>query len=360
MKRLYHKAKRLFDRYEKYLMPLTMAVGFVVDNLTLRRIDLGIENLVIIIYLLLATAAIFYINTYKKKLFSNKFLAWLNLAAPFALQYAFGALFSAFTVFYFRSATLPVSWPFLILLLSLLFGNEFFRQRYERLYFHLSILYVALFAYSVFALPLIVKQIGRLVFLGSGLLSLSLMAGLVYLLSKIDAAALKKNKSRLIASIIIIYCLFNLLYFNNIIPPIPLAMKTGGIYHQVARSGNDYRFSFEKARWYEFWRETSSVYHWQPGQRVYAFSAIFAPTKFNEQIFHLWLYYDEVQKEWVEKNKLNFSITGGSDTGYRGYSYKTTIEPGRWRVDVVTDTNQTLGRIKFQVIASAPLNLEEK
>lgn len=352
MKRLYKKTKDFFDQYEKYLMPGTMAIGFVVDNLTMQRIDLWLENFIIIIYLTIATSCIIYINTYKKKLFANKFLAWLNLIAPFGMQYAFGALFSAFIVFYFRSAVWVVSWPFLIILFSLLLGNEFFRKKYERLYFHLSILYLALFAYSVFALPILVNNIGTLVFLGSGLMSLSLIAGIIYLIYKIDESAIKKNKQRLIISIAGIYLLFNLLYFTNIIPPIPLAMKQGGVYHSITRinnSNNGYQFSYEQPGWYEFWHETSTTYHWQPGEKIYVFSSIFAPTKFNEQIYHRWSYYDQEQSTWIEKSKLGFNITGGRDNGYRGYSYKSTIVPGKWKVDVMTDTGQILGRIKFKV-----------
>jgi len=361
MKRLYRKAKNFFDEHERYLMPATMVFGFVMDSLTLRRIDLLIENLVIVWYLILAVCSILYINTYKQKLFKNNFLVWLSLIAPYVLQYAFGALFSAFIVFYARSATWIVSWPFLIILFGFLLGNEFFRKKYERLHFHLSILYLALFAYSVFALPVLLKKIGNWIFAGSGLLSLFLISLVIFILYKIDPAIFKKYRKRLIASILSIYLLFNFLYYSNIIPPIPLAMKASGVYHDINKVNKGYRLSFENPAWHVFWRETSYTYHWRPGEKVYVFNSIFAPTKFNEEIYHRWSYYDEVQNKWVEKSKINFTILGGRANGYRGYSYKTNITPGKWRVDVITDTDQILGRIKFEVKQTSEIiELESK
>ncbi|MFH0840531.1 MAG: DUF2914 domain-containing protein [bacterium] len=361
MEQLYRKVKTAFDKYERYLMPLTMALGFIIDNLTLRRIDLWMENLIIIIYLLIAIICILYLNTYTKKSLQHKFFVWLSLIVPFGMQYAFGALFSSFMVFYVRSSTLLVSWPFLLVLFGLLIGNEFFRQRYKRLYFHLSILYIAFFAYTVFALPVLVKNIGVIVFLGSGILSLILISLVIYLLYKIDNTLIEHNKKRLITSIAIIYLLFNILYFSNIIPPIPLAMRSGGVYHNVAKTDSGYSLSYEKPRFYALWRETAYRYNWQSGERVYIFNSIFAPTKFKEKIYHRWSYYDEEQGKWIEKSRINFTIYGGMDNGYRGYSYKTTIEPGKWKVDVITDTNQILGRIKFKVQpAEGSISLEKE
>ncbi|PLX28075.1 hypothetical protein C0583_02485 [Candidatus Parcubacteria bacterium] len=350
IKKIYKKTKAWLDKYEKYLSPVAMGFGFVIDNLTLQRIDLWIENLVIITYLSIAVFSILYLNIYKKKKYKNRFLSLLNLILPFILQIVFGGLFSAFMVFYSRSATLFVSWPFLLILVSMLIGNELFRERYERLNFHLSILYLAFFAYSVFAVPVLVGRIDVDIWMASGGLSLLLIIVVILLLHRIDPEAIKKNKDYLLGSIIFIYALFNVLYFTNLIPPIPLSLKSAGVYHGINRSDSRYELFFEKPAWYEFWKETSSTYHWQKGERVYIFSAIFAPTRFKQKIYHKWQIYDEENNEWLERDRLGYSISGGRDGGYRGYTYKTNLELGKWRVDVITDDEKIIGRVKFEII----------
>lgn len=350
LRKSYKKVKEFFDKYEKYLGPAFMAVGFMVDNLTLQRIDLWIENLVIISYFVIVIFSILYINLYKKKLFQNKVLVWLNMVLPFVLQFAFGGLFSAFMVFYSRSSSLFVSWPFLLILLGLLVGNELFRERYQRLAFHIGIFYLALFAYLVFAVPILFGRIDIEMFLASGGLSLLFIFVFILFLYRLDDKAVKKSKDKLVWSIVGIYFVFNFLYFANVIPPIPLALKFAGVYHGVNRSGVSYLLEYEQPGWYRFWRETSYIYHHQAGSRVYIFNSIFAPTKFKQQIYHQWFYYDQEKGEWLKKDRLSYSMVGGRDGGYRGYSYKTSVAPGKWKVKIMTDSGQVLGRVKFRVI----------
>jgi hypothetical protein len=40
------------------------------------------------------------------------------------------------------------------------------------------------------------------------------------------------------------------------------------------------------------------------------------------------------------------------DEGYRVYTYKENMEPGDWRVDVVTENDMIIGRIGFSVVRS--------
>lgn len=83
---------------------------------------------------------------------------------------------------------------------------------------------------------------------------------------------------------------------------------------------------------------------------MYIYSAVFAPTDLNTQIFHRWQYFDEIKKKWIIQNDIPFPITGGRDEGYRGYSFKDGIFPGEWRVDVVTARGQIVGRINVTVV----------
>ena len=54
---------KLIHKYEKYVAPVTFVFGFIFDTLTMKRIDLLFDHIVIISYLLVAGIAIVLINT---------------------------------------------------------------------------------------------------------------------------------------------------------------------------------------------------------------------------------------------------------------------------------------------------------
>ncbi len=266
----------------------------------------------------------------------------------FVMQIAFGALFSAFVVFYVRSASFSASWMFLLFLVLFFVGNEFFRARYERFVFQTSVFFIALFSYAIFALPILLGKIGAGIFLLSGAISVAAIGGF--------ARLLKKEMPK---SVLVIFALFNIFYFANIIPPIPLALKESGIYHRIERINGSYRVLYEKPPWYRFFDDTSVVFHTIPGKTLYAYSAIFAPVGIQTDIVHRWSYFDENKDEWFYETAIRFPITGGRENGYRGYTFKRNARAGRWRVDVQTPRGQTLGRMTFRVVEGIPQELTE-
>ncbi len=344
------KIKELHSKYERYISPLSLLAGFIADNLTLRRIDLLAENIAILSYLFIVGASILILNAYDVGRLRGKIIDKLYGILPFVMQFAFGGLFSVFVVFYFRSASFFASWPFLLALAGLLVGNEIFRKRYSRLVFQLSIYFVVIFSYSVFAMPIVLKKINDTVFLLSGLASIALISLFIFIIWLVLREKLIPARGLFIKSIAGIYLLFNIFYFANIIPPIPLSLKESGIYHSVARLDGNYIVQFEPSQWSNFFNNFNRVFHWKPGEPVYCYSAVFAPAKINTEILHRWSYFNEEKKEWEEKSRLGFPIVGGRDGGYRGYSVKYQIEPGKWRVDVITGQDKILGRINFEIV----------
>lgn len=342
--------RQFYSKYEPYFSPVAVLIGFVWDSLTLQRIDLLFENLVILAYLSLALLCILYLNAYDARILRGRFFDRITPAIPFVLQVVFGGLFSAFFIFYSRSASILASWPFLLLLLSLVIGNEVFRKRYHRFVFNLSIFFITLFSYSVFALPIFLKKIGTYVFLASGVLSLVVIFLVVVLLYFIVPERVKSSWHLLLSGIGGIFILFNLFYFLNIIPPIPLATKDSGIYHSVERANGRYRVEYEPSQWYELGRDWDNEFRWRPGEPVYNFTSVFAPTDISTQIKHFWYSYDQQEEEWVLRDELSYSMVGGRDGGYRGYSFKHNVEPGQWKVETVTETGQILGSNKFTIV----------
>jgi len=335
-------------------MPSAFVFGFILDSLTLQRIDLWFENLVFIVHLFILCVAIFLINAHESERFF-RFLIPQKLVSflMFVMQFSFGALFSAFFIFYSRSASLASSWPFLLFLLLMLFGNEVFRKSYGRLVFQLSLFFIILFSYSIFIVPVVLGKIGVDIFILSGIVSLVFIGIFIFILSSLIKEKLAKVKSLLTFFILLIFAVFNVFYFTNIIPPIPLSLKEIGVYHSVLRNKEGgYIAMRENVPWYRVEKLFGSKVHWVSGGSVYVYSAVFAPTRINTKIYHEWEHYDGKSEEWVTTNKIGFPIVGGRDGGYRGYTTKESIVSGKWRVNVITERGQIIGRKTFEVIES--------
>ena len=366
---------RLYTRYERYLSPIALGAGFVWDTLTLTRIDLWLDNLILALYLVLASGSIVLFNLYDAGKVRHRTLATYAPWLPYIIQFAFGGLFSGFVVFYSRSASVVANWPFVIILVLLLVGNEWFRRGYRRLTFQMSMFFVALFSYLIFFLPVILGTFGPKVFVLSGVASLCVILALLLGISRgisylqhippqpwwrrnpfTREGTLIQNPfwhRNLFISIGGIYLTITLLYFTNIIPPIPSALKDIGIFYRVARiDANTYEVDIALPPGYLRYlphHHAGNVFHRAPAAPVYAFSAVFAPTRLSTTILHQWSHYNEHTRAWETTDQLSFPINGGRDGGYRGYSVKRNIHPGRWRVEVVTNRGQLIGRTTFRV-----------
>src|SRR3989338_4281733 len=347
-----------YARHERLARALAFAFGFLFDTLTLTRVDLLYTNLILTAYLVAAAGGIIILFAEPSrilKIAGVRFREWFELG----ILFSFGNLMSGYVVLYVKSGSLVGSWPFLAVLAALFIGNELFRKYYQFLVFQLSMLFVAIFSYLIFSLPVLFKQIGVGIFLLSCAVSLVLFAGIVLILWRIKPGRMRIAYRHTVAAIGTIFILFNVAYFTNTIPPIPLALRDIGVYHQVLPgAGETYRLTFEPAPWYlRLLGRTNSTFHWQAGEPVFAYSAIFATTKLTTNIFHEWLYFDEIKNEWVPKARISFPIVGGRDGGYRGYSLKENAIPGRWRGEVRTDRGALIGRMSFTVIAGIPETL---
>lgn len=350
MREKLQKLKGLYEKHERHISSGALLSGFVIDNLTLTRIDLWLDNLILFSYISLSLLGIILINLYKDTVPSNKYIGYLSTYSPLLVQFAFGGLFSGLVIFYVRGATFATSWPFLLILIGLLIGNEFLKERYYRLIFQLNVFFIALFSFWIFYLPILVNSIGSLVFILSGVVSLISMGGVVYLLYWLTPLQVEKSKKPLLVTLGGIFILINVLYFANIIPPLPLSMKHMSVCHNVERSATgNYTLTREDKAWYEsilLGREVNI----REGESVYLFSSVFAPTDLKTDVAHSWQYYNERDEgEWVERSRIEYSLVGGRGGGYRGYTFKENIKAGKWRVNVVSADGRLIGRKTFKV-----------
>ncbi len=330
-------------RHLKHLSAIALVVGFIIDSLTLRRVDLLAENLALITYILVIGVCVVLAN------FRNR--PWVM----YVMQFAIGGLFSAFLIFYSRSASILSSWPFLLILLGQMIANEVLADKYDRLVLQIGIFFFSIFSYLIFVLPIVLGHIGNGVFLLSGLASLVLIYLFIILLGKFTAKPdLRDYRStarrEIRYTVLGVYFLINVLYFTNIIPPIPLSLQEIGVYNSVSRrSDGSYALvrSTERPRFWDLGGDEISV---DPGKPVYVFSAVFAPTKIDTDIVHEWLWFDEVTDRWTVASKVRFPIVGGRADGYRGYSFVNNPKPGDWKVKVETTGGKVIGTIKFEII----------
>ncbi|MEY4747720.1 MAG: hypothetical protein RLZZ416_769 [Candidatus Parcubacteria bacterium] len=362
-------AEELVHWYERYISPVSLIAGFLADNyILLRRVDLWQSNLLLFSYLGIAALGILAINLIEsgrlpsRAMFRERVIG-VSPFIPVVVQFSFGGLFSGYLSLYSRSAAFPLSWIFVIALAALLLGNERFVRLYRRFSFQISLYFVVLFSFLIFFLPVVTRTIGPAIFIISSLLSVSLITLYVRVINAFAPELVRREKTKVARSIAVIFIVFNVLYFSNVIPPLPLALKDGGVYHSVAKTGATYALTGEPLPWYESFFRYNTVFHQAPNEEAVAWSAVFAPSGLSTVIFHEWQHYDEGAKEWLTTNTERFAITGGRDGGYRGYSIKGNLAPGSWRVNVVTQYGQVIGRISFiveNVATSTPTVVFEK
>ncbi len=350
--------EELIQWYERYISPLSLIAGFLIDNfIVLKRVDAPFGNMLMLSYLVLVGIAIVLLNLIESGRVEQRFLLTVSPFLPVAVQFFFGALFSGYVSLYSRSAGVAVSWVFVFALAFMLIGNERFRMLYQKLPFQISMYFTTLFSFFIFFLPLIFKTIGPAMFLLAGASSvviIGLFTGLLRALTPERFTAAQSTTTRSLAAL---FMLFNVLYFSNIIPPLPLALKEGGVYHLVERTENEYTLSGEMKSFGVRYLGIPAHIALNDGDNAYVFTAVFAPSGLSTILRHQWQFYNKGTRQWETRGDVRFEIRGGRDGGFRGYSQKQNPEPGSWRVNVLTERGQFIGRINFTVVRDTVINL---
>ncbi len=342
------KGRQFFRKYERYVSPVTLVTGFIFDSIMLRRIDVLFSNALLIGYLLISAISILLLNVHQTREEARRSEVF-HITLIFLMQFCLGGLFSASFLFYSKSGAVIASWPFLLVIFAYVIGNELFRKHYVLLSFQISVFFTALFSYLIFFLPIILGQMGDSIFLLSGIASLMITGIFIYVLSWFAPQRTRESASIMVFSIIVLFGGINLLYFTNLIPPIPLALKEAGIYRSLARlPDGTYLVQGEEQDWFGVISSDPTI-HIIPGEPLYLLSSVFAPTNLKTDIVHTWQYYDDTDNAWTVADTVKLGITGGRDGGFRTYSSRENIFPGQWRVDVATPRGQLIGRLAFEV-----------
>lgn len=350
------KPYRLFKRYEKYMPFLFFIGGFIFDSLTLDRIDQLFDMLTLWVYMGLLTATLYAYNLADDGRWNDHILKRVEPYFPHIIQFFFGGLSSAFVIYFARSVSLSRASAFFVILIVLFVANEFLQSRISNKYLQFGLYFFIQFTFLAVMIPVILSEMNTAVFIISGILSLSstlIFISAIYGISPSTQREISLRKISLM--IVLIFASMNAFYFFNLVPPVPLALQNGLVAHHVAVIDNRYHVTYEKDHPLIFWRDHRIKYIHQPGDPVYIFSAVFAPTDLKKSIIHQWQFYDPEKAAWEVVDNIGYRITGGRDSGYRGYTYKSNVWEGKWRVKVITEDELILGVIDFEIVTDGRL-----
>jgi hypothetical protein len=347
---------RFYAEHERAVDIAFFVGGFLFDVFTLSRVDAWLSVVQQLIYLVLAGAIllhIFFDEGRPPRALEGMpaprrwYFEYRNAAVHFLL----GALLSVYTLFFFKSSSLFVSFAFLLFLVLVLVLNE--SQRFKRLglSFKFALLGVCLLSFSAILVPVVIGSIGTVVFLLSMLVG-AVPVALIHRRIRIHAPARSVQAARqIVGPFGLVLVGFLTLYLFRLIPPVPLSIPFMAVYHGVEKTAEGYRLTQTAGSW-RFWRRGDAYYEAQPGDRLFVFFRIFSPARFSDEVNMLW-YWKPPGGRWTLQDRIPIAIVGGRDEGFRGYGVKSNYQPGDWKVAVETTDGREIGRTYF-VVRSVP------
>lgn len=340
-----------------FMSALFFASGVTYDTLTLTRIDRLQDNLILLLYLVtlgflivltgrLGVTEVEPATMNPDRSSFARFLIKVRPYYPMAMQFLLGGLFSAYAIFYSRSATLTRTGVFLGVLVLLLMANEFLRDRLSNLRLLVALYALATFSFFTFFLPVMIGTIGIWVFLLGTALSVGVILHVVQLIYRHNPDRSRKEVILIGGPAIALIGLLVGFYFLNWIPPVPLSMKFGGMYREVQKQDDRFVLSFDR-EWYQVWKRSQNPF--PADEPVYCFTAVFAPVALNTTVYHHWYFRRNSDKPFTHADRIPVKIAGGREGGYRTYTFKQRLDPGDWRVDVETEDGRIVGRVSVVV-----------
>ena len=346
--------------HTSFLKPILPAffffAGVTYDSLTLTRIDRPLDNLILLLYLAVLGVLVILTGRFQLGLIppppamtSWNALSLLYRAQPHltkGLQFLLGGLFSAYAIFYSQSTSFSTTAIFLGIIVACLIANEFFQARYSSLKMLMSLYALVTLSFLTFFLPVLTGWMNSVVFLSGALLTGVIVWKIACLTIQGQPNMPRFTALTMSSPAFALVILCTVLYFLNWIPPIPLSLKFGGVYHHIEKHQDEYILSYEKGPWYSVWKHSNDRMGIE--SPVYCFTSVFAPVTLQTTIYHHWQWRPlHGPESFVTTDRIPVTITGGRETGYRLYTMKHRVQPGEWRVAVETEDERILGHMTF-------------
>jgi hypothetical protein len=346
--------REFYDTHERVLGLTFFVAGMVWDALTLRTIDNLVDNLILLGYLAALTSVLVLdIRAHTGQLTLKRIQdpsAWLRGA----LQFLLGALLSAFVIFYSRSITWSTHLAFWLVLVSGAVLNEFITRRLSSFTAQLALLFVCGSTMLAWLLPVMTGEMSLRMFRMALGISFVLTAGVFWYGKRCGRVRTAWWGPSEVWMIVVLLALMDIGYRANWIPPVPLSVQQGGIYNAVERDGDSFELTWSSKQSGILAPDYARTVYWTPGEPVYCFSAVFAPTRMTKQVVHEWQRLDVESDTWLTTDRIDYRMNGGRKDGYRGTSFKRNMMPGSWRVLVKTEEGKMLTRIPFEVVEGPP------
>jgi Protein of unknown function (DUF2914) len=266
-----------------------------------------------------------------------------------AMHFMLGTLLNAYILFYVKSGSGVTALLFLVLISLLLLINE--HPRFHRLgpVVLFGLYSFSLTSYLAYLLPVLLGHLRPWMFFVASVLSLAPIVLLGRLMARWGGNR-RLALRRALAPAIAVQVVLLVLFMFRLVPPVPLSVRSLGIWHRVEREGAEFKLSrLPRSRWGDLWRHDERVFLARPGDRVYVFTRIFAPHNFRDQVRVRWAKWEPARRAWNESDGIPLRIVGGREEGFGGYAYKQNWSPGDWRVAIETEDGREIGRTRFEI-----------
>jgi hypothetical protein len=346
------RLKLYYERNERRIAVGSFVAGFLFDVLTLGRIDswimIGQQAAYLGIILFALTQMLMEQDRPAPGPDSmSRPARWYYGYRTFIVHFLFGSLLNLYTIFFFKSSSLLVSFSFLAVMVLILVANESQRFKALGLPFKFLLLALCILSFSALVVPVFVGSIGLAVFLVSMVVGCLPMAVVAAWLRRRSPELAQRARRQVLLPLGCMLLVFLTFYLFRLIPPAPLSIPYIGVYHAVEKTEDSYRLSHERP-WWRFWHNGDQSFRAQPGDKVIVFFRIFSPTRFSDQVLMRW-YRKEGGGGWSLQDSIPINIVGGREQGFRGYGVKSRYQPGQWKVQVETTDEREIGRIYFDV-----------
>lgn len=360
------------QKIEKFFPAFAFLGGFSWDSMTIGSKIYGTDLVILSVYYLLAFISIYFIATKhiakveeRQSCYavpgddsSNFFsriscpvwpAAWIGRLTC-VVQFCFGNLYSALVICYFKSSGTIASFVIVLILVALLVGNEFLKEKYENFGICLAFLCLLGTMFFNFLIPHLVHRMGTFWFFFSTILS----AGICYLLWMKSSRDFSRNKRFLIAPISITVAL-SIAYLVNWIAPVPLVLKQQIVCKNFDRE--TYSCDVDKPG---FWQDigfSQLTIHKDEGDEIYFMSSVYAPAELKAPVEFRWYYKEPSTNKFKLTDKITSNrmvVMGGRDAGYRSYSKKKNIPPGTYKVETAYKNGAVIGAKTFKVLEGIP------
>lgn len=346
--------KTFLAEHKKYAPVIFFVGGFVWDSLTLGRIDGWYSNTILCVYLISLTVSLYIFNLAEDGHWKNTFLEPYQGYAPYAIQFFLGGLCSAYVIFFFQSVSLTKTMVFFGILVLLLFSNELLKNRISNKYLQFGSYFFVNFTFFTFFLPILFGFMNTFLFVISGFVSLITTLFLIRFIYRESPSTREDiNIKKLFSLIFTIYLFINTCYYFNLIPPVPLSLQNGMVAYDVKKENDTFLVTYEQTSFLTFWKTFDKMFNYSNSDTVFIYTSIFAPSDLQKSVLHKWQWYSPETENWNITDNISYEVTGGREGGYRGFTFKENIWPGKWKVDVTTDNGLVLGVIEFDIISDS-------